>query len=197
MKLSALLLLPLALLSLAFAKAAPTPATPAAGSAWKIDAVHSTVLYKIKHLGASWSIGTFNGVSGEVVYDPAKPENSSVRVEIDAASVDTNCKPREDHLRGPDFFSVKEFPKITFASTKVEASGNKLAITGDLSLHGVKKSIRFSAEKVGECDLPDPIGKRRGFYAETTIKRSEFGMQYMLEGIGDEVQLTLALETIP
>lgn len=194
MKLCTLCLLPLALLPLAFAKAAPAPAPAAAEGAWKIDAVHSTVHFKIKHLQTSWTIGRFNAIAGEIAYDPAKPESSSVKVEIEVASVDTNCKPREEHLRGPDFFSAKEFPKISFTSTKVVKSGDKLAITGDLSLHGVTKSISFTAEKVGESNIKEAGGPRIGFYAETSIKRSDFGMKNMLEGASDEVGLTLAIE---
>ncbi len=194
MKLIAIPLFSLALLPLAFAVAPASPAAPVADGAWKLDAVHSTVHFKIKHLGTSWTIGRFNGISGQIAYDPAKPEASHVSVEIDAASVDTNCKPREDHLRGPDFFSVKEFPKISFTSTKVAKSGDKLAVTGDLTLHGVTKSISFNAEKVGESNIKEAGGPRIGFYAETSIKRSDFGMKNMLEGASDEVGLTLAIE---
>lgn len=188
-----LLLLPLFLVPLAFRS--PAPAAPALQKGeWKIDAVHSTVHFKIKHLGTSWTIGRFNGISGALSYDEAKPEASKVSVEIDANSVDTNSQQRDDHLRSPDFFSVKEFATIKFASTKVAKSGEKLSITGDLTLHGVTKSLTFTAEKVGSSDIKEAGGPRIGFYAETSIKRSDFGMGKMLEGASDEVGLTLALE---
>ena len=190
-----LMLLPVFLVPLAFRTPAPTPlAAPLAKGDWKLDPVHSTVLFRIKHVGTSWTIGRFNAVSGTVVFDEEKPENSSVKVEIDASSVDTNYKQREDHLRSPDFFSVKEFPTIMFTSTKVAKSGDKLSITGDLKLHGVTKSITFSAEKVGSSDIKEMGGPRVGFFAETSIKRSDFGMNKMLEGASDEVALTLAIE---
>lgn len=188
-----LLAAPLFLIPLAFRS--PEPAARAADGVWKIDAVHSAVLFKVKHVGTSWSFGRFNEISGEITYDEAKPENSKVSVSIDPNSIDTNNKKRDDHLRSPDFFSVKEFPKATFTSTKVAKSGDKLSVTGDLTLHGVTKSITFTAEKVGSSDIPQMGGPRTGFYAETTLKRSDFGMKGMLEGIGDEVTLTLSLET--
>jgi len=191
-----LLLLPVFLVPLAFRT--PSPAAPSAPAAakgdWKVDPIHSMVLFKIKHVGTSWTIGRFNGISGTLAFDEAKPENCSVAIEIDASTVDTNHKPREDHLRSPDFFSVKEFPTITFASTKVAKSGEKYSITGDLKLHGVTKSITFTAEKVGASDIKEMGGPRVGFYAETSIKRSDFGMKNMLEGASDEVALTLAIE---
>lgn len=189
-----LLLVPVLLIPLAFRSPAPAPApaAPAAEGAWKIDPGHSTVMFKIKHLGTSWTYGRFDTFTGEVTFDEAKPENCKVLCEIDSASVDTNSKKRDSDISGPDFLSVKEFPKLSFASTKVAKSGDKYAITGDLTLHGVKKSVSFTAEKVGSSTM---MGARTGFFAETTIKRSDFGMKTMLEGIGDDVQLTLSIET--
>ena len=191
-----LLLVPVFLLPLAFrAPESLTPSAPAAAEgAWKVDPVHTTVLFRIKHLGTSWTLGRFNGVSGELTLDEAKPESCRLKVDIDPATVDTNCKPREDHLRSPDFFSVKEFPKASFVSTKVAKSGDKYTVTGDLTLHGVTKSITFAAEKVGASDIKEAGGPRIGFYAETSIKRTDFGMKNMLEGAGDDVALTLAVE---
>jgi polyisoprenoid-binding protein YceI len=190
-----LLLVPLCLVPLAFRAPATAPlASAPAEGAWKIDPVHSTVLFKIKHLGTSWTIGRFDTLAGEVSFDEAKPENSKVRCEIDTASVDTNNKKRDSDISGADYLSVKEFPKMTFASTKVAKAGEKFSISGDLTLHGVTKSITFTAEKVGSSDIKEMGGPRLGFYAETSIKRSDFGMKNMLEGASDEVALTLAIE---
>lgn len=192
MNLRILALAPLFLLPIVFRPAVQDP-KPAAGR-WKVDPVHTTVLFRIKHLETSWSIGRFNGVSGTLDYDEQKPASSTISIEIDPATVDTNNKAREDHLRGPDFFSVEQFPKITFSSTKVAPSGDGLDITGDLTLHGVKKSVTFRAQKVGSSNNPAAGGPRIGFYAETKLKRSDFGMDKYLEVIGDEVALTLSLE---
>ena len=195
MNMRLLFLAPLCLIPLALRSPAPVSSVAPLEGAWKVDPVHSTVLFKIKHVGTSWTFGRFNGVSGTITLDEAKAENCKVAIEIDASSVDTNWKPREEHLRSPDFFSVKEFPKITFTSTKVAKAGDKYSVTGDLTLHGVTKSITFSAEKVGSSDIKEMGGPRTGFYAETSITRSDFGMKKMLEGVGDDVALTLAIET--
>jgi len=189
-----LLLAPLFFLPLAFSSQAPVAKAKAAESTWKIDPVHSSVLFKIMHLETSWSFGRFNAVAGELAFDEAKPENCKLGVEIDASTVDTNNQARDDHLRSPEFFSVKEFPKIVFTSTKVSKSGDKYAITGNLALHGVTKSISFSVEKTGSSDIAVAGGPRVGFLARTTIKRSEFGMDTHLDAVGDEVELTLSIE---
>lgn len=195
MSLRFLLLAPLFLLPLSLRppQEAKAPAK-GASSSWKIDPVHTTVLFKIKHLETSWSFGRFNGVSGTLEFDEAKPEASKLSVEIDPATIDTNQKPREDHLRGPDFFSVKEHPKITFTSTKVAKSGDGFDVSGELSLHGVKKPISFKAQKIGASNIEVAGGPRIGFLAETKIKRSDYGMDQYLDTIGDEVMLTLSLE---
>lgn len=179
---------PLLLLSNRGEALAVTPA-----GAWKIDTVHSTVLFKIKHLNTSWAYGRFNSFSGEVVHDAAELAKSSVRCEIDVASIDTANKDRDGHLTSPDFFSAREFPKLTFTSNKVEARGDKLAVSGDFEMHGVKKPITLLVEPTGNSKT-ERFGERVGFHATTTLKRSDFGMKTMLEGIGDEVEITLSLE---
>ncbi len=189
-----LLLLPLLLVPLAFRSPTPAQKPAAPGGTWKVDAVHSAVLYRIKHLDTSWSIGRFNGISGTLDLDESKPAEAKLAIEIDPATIDTNNKAREDHLRGPDFFSVKEFPKISFASTKVAKSGDGYDVSGELSLHGQKKSISFHAQKTGSSDIAVAGGPRVGFFAETKLKRSEFGLDKYTDMIGDEVTLTLSLE---
>ena len=152
---------------------------------FKIDPVMSAVIFKIKHLGISDAYGRFDAE------DPAK---SSIEVTIPAASVDTNNKKRDDHLRGSDFFKVKQFPNITFKSTSIKAAGKgKFKITGEVTLLGKTKTV--------ECDLVH-TGDGKGFKGETrsgyqatmTIKRSEFGMTYGLKNMGDEVTLTISIQ---
>jgi polyisoprenoid-binding protein YceI len=161
--------------------------------AWSIDTVHSTVLFKIKHLNTSWTYGRFNSFRGEVVHDAAEPAKSTVRCEIDVASIDTANKDRDGHLTSPDFFSAREFQKLTFTSTKVEARGERLAVTGEIEMHGVKKPITMLVEPTGSSKS-ERMGERAGFHATTTLKRSDFGMKTMLEGIGDEVEIILSME---
>lgn len=161
---------------------------------FKIDPVMSAVIFKIKHLGISDAYGRFNEITGTYTIDAEDPAKSSIEVTIPAASVDTNNKKRDDHLRGSDFFKVKQFPNITFKSTSIKAAGKgKFKITGEVTLLGKTKTV--------ECDLVH-TGDGKGFKGETrsgyqatmTIKRSEFGMTYGLKNMGDEVTLTISIQ---
>jgi polyisoprenoid-binding protein YceI len=132
-------------------------------------------------------------VSGTIVYDEAAPEKSSVSITIDAASVDSNNPKRDEHLESPDFFSVKEFPTIEFRSKSVARKGDKLEITGDLTLHGVTKSVTATAEVTGAGEVPQQ-GHKAGFEATLNVKRGDFGMTKYAPGLGDEVRIIVAIE---
>ncbi|MCA9250732.1 MAG: YceI family protein, partial [Phycisphaerales bacterium] len=121
------------------------------------------------------------------------PADSSFDVVIKTESVDTNNKKRDGHLKSPDFFNAREFPTISFKSTKVE-KGEKdtLKVTGDLTCHGVTKSITIDVVQTGAASGPQ--GESKGIEAIFTIKRSEFGMEYGLEALGDDVRVIVALE---
>jgi polyisoprenoid-binding protein YceI len=137
----------------------------AAGSAlgaqvYRIDAVHSTLLFRIRHLGISYAYGRFRDVSGTLQLDAADPEQSKVRVEIGAASIDTGNEKRDQHLRSADYFDVERFPSISFTSTRVRKQPDDLyAITGDLTLHGVTRSVTVYMKLTGAG--PDPWGGER------------------------------------
>ncbi len=180
-------------------KAAPAPAastlSEAAGS-YEIDGVHSQAIFRILHLGVSYQYGRFNKISGALTIDGADPTKNSVSIEVAADSVFTANKKRDTHLKSPDFFDAKQFPTIIFKSTKVEAAGgDKYNVSGDLSMHGVTKPITIALDYVGFGK--DPWGGFRvGFEGKASIKRSDFGITFMPEGLGDEVELTLAIEAI-
>ena len=170
--------------------ASPAPATDAV--TYTIDNVHSTVMFRVKHMNTSWFYGRFNKFSGSVVYDDAKPENSSVSIEIAADSVDTNNKGREDHIKSPDFFSVAEFPTMSFKSTKVAKKDKKLSVTGDLTFHGTTKSITVEIDPVGTGEMRG--AKIAGFETAFEFKRTEYGCKGLLDGIGDDVRMMISLE---
>ncbi len=161
--------------------------------AYTVDVVHSTVIFKIKHSNISYFYGRFNKFSGTYSEKNGIIQGDSVKFEIMVESVDTANEGRDNHLRKPDFFSVKEFPVISFKGKSVKTSGNKFAINGVLSLHGVSKDISITLEKIGE-------GKNQrgeiiqGYEGSFTIKRSDFGMKYMLGPIGDEINLIIGIE---
>lgn len=169
-----------------------------AAESYDIDAYHSSVLFKVNHMGAANFYGRFNDVSGEVTFDDKNPAKSSVNITVNADSVDTNVKKRDDHLRSPDFFNSKQFPTITFKSKKVEKVNDKaFKVTGDLSLHGVTKTVSFTFNKTGEGKNPKGqkiVGGETSF----NLKRSDFGMDYM-QGpgmLGNDITLILSFEGV-
>lgn len=179
-------------LSLGFALA---PALTAADT-YAVDPVHTVALFKVKHLGVSHSYGRFNDIAGSIVYDAANPSASKVDITIQAASIDTFNQKRDAHLTGPDFFDAKQFPTLTFVSTGFKkVADQNYEVTGNFTLHGVTKPLTLTVVKVGEGKDPWN-GYRIGFDATFTIKRSEFGITKMLDGIGDEVAITFATEAI-
>jgi polyisoprenoid-binding protein YceI len=162
---------------------------------WTVDAVHSSVVFKVKHADASWFKGTFDAISGAVTLDPSKPETGSVTLKIPVDSIDTNDKKRDEHLKGPDFFNSKENPDITFKSTKIAKQDKAFQVTGDLAMAGKTKSITIAVEHVGESDTK-MMGKRSGYSTTFAVKRSDFGMNYGIaqNALGDEVTLMIDLE---
>lgn len=167
----------------------------AQAGAYKIDPAHTSVQFSVSHLGISNLIGRFNDVAGTINFAPKG--KSSVEVTIQTGSIDSNHEKRDIHLRGPDFFNAKQFPVIKFESTKVSynAKGEPIEITGKLSMHGKTADVTLAVKPVGAGK--DPWGGyRAGYEASTTIKRAEFGMNYMPNGIGADVTITLNIEAI-
>ena len=159
---------------------------------YNVDASHTAVVFSVSHLGFSYTYGRFNKCGGRFVLDGA---NSKFELAIDANSLDTNDLKRDEHLRGADFFNVKQFPSITFQSTKVEQDGDSYNITGNLTMHGVSRQVTLPMKKLGEGK--GPYGNYRvGFMSQFQIKRSDFGMQSMLPAVGDEVALSVSFEGI-
>ena len=161
---------------------------------YTIDSGHSFVQFKISHIGVSWMIGTFEKVSGSFTFDSeAGPEEQSIAVEIDTASVDTNHAERDKHLRSADFLSVDEYPTATFVSTGYEGDGESGVMSGDLTLHGVTKAVAIDVKKVGEGK--DPWGGyRAGFEGTVAITRKDFGMGYNLGPAAETMDLFLFIE---
>lgn len=197
---SALILAGLALAP-AFSTPDPTDAAallgaPAAATTWTVDPVHSSVGFRIRHLDASFFHGRFNAMSGTVVYDAEKPAASTIEFEVEAASVDTASKDRDDHLRGPDFFNAKVHPKISFKSAKVaQEAKNKFQVTGTLSMHGVDKEVTLLADFTGAGK--NNQGKEvAGFEATFTVKRSEFGITTYPGALGEDVTIHVAIEAL-
>jgi polyisoprenoid-binding protein YceI len=163
----------------------------------KADPVHSFVVFDVHHVGAGYVYGTFGGPTGTVAYDSADLTKTSFDLSVDTASIDTRNETRDKHLKGPDFFDVKQFPAMTFKSTGVTKTGDQtIAVTGDLTLHGVTKSITVPIEITG-------TGKgmrgetRTGFRADFKIDRRDYGIVADADPVvGNEIHIIVAIEAV-
>ena len=171
-----------------------------AAETYRIDPVHSTVGFKIKHLYSKVT-GRFADVNGTITGDPAKPEDAQVTVEIKTASIDTGDQKRDEHLRSADFFDVDQFPTMKFVSKKVSRTGEDTAfVTGDLTMRGVTKESILQVTFQGKGkDANGAI--RTGWEARTALKRSDFGLTWgkSVEGtqvVSDDVEIELNIEGI-
>jgi polyisoprenoid-binding protein YceI len=169
-------------------------AMPASAQTYQIDPVHSSLLFRVKHMDTAYVYGMFTSMKGTVVVDEANPARSSINIEVDANSVYTHNEQRDNHLRSPDFFNTRQFPTITFKSTQVRRiNANTVQVRGDLTIRGVTRPITANVTLTGKGK--NPQGKDIiGFETTFTIRRSEFGIRYGLPGLGDEVQVTLSIE---
>lgn len=165
---------------------------------YKIDTegAHAFIQFKIKHLGYSWLYGRFDKFEGTLELDEKQPENAQIQVTIDTSSINSNHAERDKHLKGDDFLNVSKYPTATFKSTKVTTTGDKTGIlTGELTLHGVTKTIEFPIEYVGGGK--DPWGGyRHGFTGTTTLTLKDYGMDYNLGPASTQVELLLDIEAI-
>lgn len=169
-------------------------AAQAAPVTYKLDPSHTMVLFSWNHFGFSNPTANLGIGEGTVVYDEAKPANSSVQVTLPLANLDTHVSALDEHLKKPDFFDAAKYPVVTFKSTRVEPlGGNKFKVTGDLTVHGVTKPVTLHAHvnKIGENKM---IGSQSaGFDADTMLKRSEFGMSKYVPMVSDEVHIHITV----
>ena len=174
---------------------AASVAVPAIAATFKVDGTHSTVIFRVKHMNASYAYGRFNAISGNFAIDEANPAASSFDFTIKTDSIDTADAKRDAHLKRADFFNAAQYPTITFKSTNVKAAAAKgtYDVTGDLNLHGVTKAITVKVEHSGTAKGMMG-GTIAGIESTFTIKRSDFGMKGMIGPVGDDVTITLSAE---
>ena len=164
----------------------------AATTSYKVDPAHSFVIFRIKHMDTGHVYGRFNEPNGAITIDDSDPSKSSFTLELATQKVDTGIQKRDEHLRSPDFFNAKQFPTIKFVSKEVKKTDKGYEVTGDLTLHGVTKSITVNMEQTGQ----GAMGPRQiiGFETTVDLKRSDFGMKTMLGPAADDVRLIISLE---
>jgi polyisoprenoid-binding protein YceI len=190
---------PIALGGLLAAQAQPAAKAPAAApggvQVFEIDDVHSMAMFRIHHMGAGQFWGRFNDVSGNFAFEEGKSEGLRFDVTIKTESVDSGNESLDKHLRSPDFFAAKDFPAMTFKSSAARKTGDRTYdVDGELTMLGVTKPITAKVEFCGVADMGR--GRKAGFEAQFTVKRSDFGMKYGVEkgAIGDEVKVVVGLE---
>lgn len=176
---------------------------PTSAVTYAIDPAHSGAGFKIRHMMVAYTRGGFSGITGSVIFDPANPANTKIDASVDMSTFHTHDAKRDAHVKGPEFFDVEKYPKMTFVSTSVSPAGkHQWKVTGNLTLHGVTKSVILDVESA-EAEAKDPWGNlKTGASAETVIKRSDFGLNFNapLETggflLGDDVHVHIDIELL-
>ncbi len=168
-----------------------------AAETYSIDPTHSGVTFKISHIGLSWIHGRFNNYAGTFSIDPDDAGKCSFEMKINTESIDTNNNMRDNHLRSPDFFNVKQFPAISFESTGVKAVKDGYEVTGNLTLHGVAKPVTFALVGGKKAEFPKGV-QRTGYSTELILKRSDFGVgkAQFANALGEDVHIEISFEGV-
>jgi len=170
-------------------------------STWTIDPDHSVAAFAVKHLKIAYVRGQFNSISGTITFDPADITQTTAEATIDAASLITGIRKRDDHVMSADFIEASAFPFITFRSTKVESAGqNRAKMTGDLTIRGITKPVTLDVEFSGPVKSPFGGEITMGFSASATVDRFAYGIAWneiMEDGgfmIDKDVKITIDVE---
>ncbi|MFW1948240.1 YceI family protein [Acinetobacter bereziniae] len=162
---------------------------------YKIDPTHTATVFTWNHFGFSTPSANFSDIQGTISVDNAKPADSSVNVTIPLASLNTNVKALDEHLKTPDFFDAEKYPNITFKSTKVQALGkNKYKITGNLTVKDVTKPVVLDAVLNKQGVHPMTKAQSIGFNATTSFNRSAFGVGAYVPNVGDKITVNITTE---
>ena len=169
---------------------------------WEIDPRHTSAQFSVRHMVISNVRGEFLKVNGKATYDPKDLKGATLEATIDVNSITTRDEKRDSHLKSPDFFEAAKFPTITFKSRVFNKTSEGLKIVGDLTMHGVTKSVTLAMDGPSE-EIKDALGKLRiGASATLKLNRKDFGINYnkMLETggviVGDEVTITLDVQLV-
>ena len=172
---------------------------PAAG-VWEIDPGHTDVSFVGRHFMVTKVRGRFTGVTGAVVI-AEDIEASHVEVSIDMTTVQSGSTARDEHIRSAELFDVEQFPLATFRSTRVSWDGASGTVQGDLTIHGITRSVPLAVAFEGYAR--DPWGGDRAiFSARTTVNRDDFGITWNMAVetggvlVSKEIQIEIDLETV-
>ncbi|MBZ6378376.1 hypothetical protein B5C34_13190 [Pacificimonas flava] len=158
---------------------------------YEVDPGHTLVTFTVDHLGFSSYTGQFGNPSGTLVLDPANPTEAELNVSFPISAVSTTSEQLDEHLQSEDFFNAAEYPEATFTATDIFVEGNNAGIRGNLSMAGVTKSVVLQAQFYGAGTNPMSGEPNIGFRATTSINRSDWGIDYALPALSDEVLLVI------
>jgi polyisoprenoid-binding protein YceI len=168
---------------------------------WQLDSNHSEVQFKARHMMVSWVKGNFEKFSGTINLDDQNPENTTVNIQIDAASINTRMADRDAHLRSPDFLDAPNYPYLTFTSKRVQKTGaNTAKLVGDLTIRDITKEVVLDVAYEGQRKSPFGPFVVAGFNASTVISRKEWNLTWngLIEGggvlVGDDVHINIEVE---
>jgi polyisoprenoid-binding protein YceI len=170
--------------------------------AWVIDSVHSEINFSVRHMMISTARGRFEKFSGTVNFDEATPANTTVDVQIEAASVNTKEAQRDGHLKSPDFFDAAKYPYLTFKSKRVNVVDSQHAkLVGDMTIRDITKEVVFDVEYAGQAKSPWGTTSA-GFSAQTKINREDWGLtwnQALETGgvlVGKDINISIEVEIV-
>jgi len=168
---------------------------------WKIDPAHSQITFSVRHMMISNVHGRFENFTGDVDFRENDPQNSSVEVKIDAASINTREPKRDDHLRSPDFLNAEQYPYLTFKSKRIEpVNENHARIVGDLTIRDVTNEVVLDTQYAGQSKMWGSTSA--GFSASTKINRKNWNLNWnqLLESggllVGDDISINIELEIV-
>ncbi len=169
---------------------------------WQIDPAHSSVQFSVRHMMITNVRGQFDRFSGTIALDEENPANTTVDVQIEAASINTREPNRDAHLRSADFLNADEYPYLTFKSKRVEVLDDTTAtLVGDLTIRGVTREVVLDVEYLGQAKSPWGTISA-GFHASTKINRKDWGLNWnqALETggvlVGDQIKINIELELV-
>lgn len=179
--------------------AAEDKPAPEPENLYKIDPMHSTFGFTVRHMQIGTTWGKFNNFSGEIYFDKKSLDKFYAKVIIKAASIDTGLEVRDAHLRGTGFFDVEKYPEISFESKTLAEKDGKYEIAGNLTMHGVTKEISCPISILGP--VKSPFGQEViGLSGETVINRQDYGISWndiMPDGgvvVGNDVRIIVYIE---
>jgi polyisoprenoid-binding protein YceI len=171
---------------------------PLQAATYTLEPDYTQGVFRWNHLGFSSPAAQFAQGEGTLEFDPEQPTMASVVVTIPLASLNTGVPALDEHFRSKDFFETAQFPVATFRSTKVAkgAAADRLRVTGDLSLHGVTKSVTLDVTVVKIGTNPRTSLATVGFDATTALKRSDFGLGRFVPQVSDEIQIHITSQAV-